>query len=217
MSPANKFHGSVSVFTVGSVYWIMAYVSTWLPPVEGLPTWEKAIIAYITSAAVYQLTATGLRGLLDRWRWAREWTLGAAYVEGTWIGCYKTAANENRITVEHFEQTLDRLTIRGYAFTENSNSPIIDWTSKAASVDESLGMLTFSYSCDIRTTPPQQFEGIANFKFERTNTKTPPEWMNGYSADLTDGVFSPNREHLLSREQVDLPTAWKKTKEQKLC
>jgi hypothetical protein len=56
------------------------------------------------------------------------------------------------------------------------------------------------------------FEGIANFTFERPNTKTPPETIDGYSADLTDMTIYPNRELLLAREQIDLTEAWKQAK-----
>jgi hypothetical protein len=129
--------------------------------------------------------------------------LGAAYIEGTWIGCYKTPKNENRLTVEHFEQTLDGIAIKGYAFTEGSDKPIVDWTSKAASVDGSLGVLTYSYTCN-SAAEKTSFEGIADFKFERAHTRKPPKYLNGYSADLIDGIRSGNRERLLSREQIDL-------------
>src|ERR1700733_13844427 len=113
MSPTAKFHLMISTFTIGTVYWILLYVSKFIPPIDTLSPWQKAVVAYITSAAAYKLFAAGLRWILDRWRLSREWFLGAAYLEGTWIGCYRTKAGEKLYTVEHFEQTLDGLTIRG--------------------------------------------------------------------------------------------------------
>lgn len=216
MSPANRFHLFVATLTVGFMYWLLGHLSAWFPSTDALGSWQKAAIAYISSAGFYQLSATGLRYVLDHSKLARQWTLGAAYIEGTWIGCYKTPGNENRLTVEHFEQTLDGIAIKGYAFTEGSDRPVVDWTSRAAAVDGSLGVLTYSYTCN-QATDKTSFEGIADFKFERAQTRKPPQYLNGYSADLIDGIRAGNRESLLSREQVDLPTAWKRAKQQKLC
>ena len=49
---------------------------------------------------------------------------------------------------------------------------------------ETAGALTYSYTCtDLAAIPASPFEGIANFTFQRRNTKTPPEKIDGYSAD----------------------------------
>jgi hypothetical protein len=213
MSPTAKFHGTISTFTIGSVYWILLHLSAILPPLDSLPPWQKAIVAYVTSGAVYGLTATGLRWVLDRWRKSRQWFLGASYLEGTWVGAYTTKSGDKMYSVEHFEQTLDGLTIRGQASSAVDSTPRFKWTSKACSIDETAGTLTFSYTCtDLAAIPPSPFEGIANFTFERPNTKTPPDKIDGYSADLTDMTIYPNRELLLSREPIDLIEAWKQAK-----
>jgi hypothetical protein len=213
MSPMAKFHGMISTFTIGTVYWIMLHMSKFIPPMDTLSPWQKAIIAYITSAAVYTLSAAGLRWILDRWRLSRQWFLGAAYLEGTWVGCYMTKASEKLYTVEHFEQTLDGLTIRGQSSSATSSTPRFKWTSKASSIDAAAGAFTYSYTCtDLAAIPPSPFEGIANFTFQRPNTKTPPDKIDGYSADLSDMTIYPNREFLLTREQMDLAEALEQAK-----
>jgi hypothetical protein len=218
MSPAARLHGTISTFTIGTVYWILLHLSAILPSVASLQPWQKAIVAYVTSAAVYGFAAAALRFVLDRWQQSRQWFLGASYVEGTWIGCYKTKAGEKRYSVEHFEQTLDGLTIRGQASDDTNGTPIFTWTSKASSVDADTGTLTFSYTItDLTKTPPLPFEGIANFTFERPNTKTPPQKINGYSADLSDMTIYPNREILLSRQKVDMVEAWNEAKRKTTC
>jgi hypothetical protein len=73
--------------------------------------------------------------------------------------------------------------------------------------------LTYSYTCtDLAAIPASPFEGIANFTFQRRNTKTPPEKIDGYSADLTDMTIYPSHEFLLTREQMDLAEAWEQAK-----
>jgi hypothetical protein len=217
MSPTAKFHGTISTFTVGTVYWIMLHISKILPPVDNLSPWQKAIVAYVTSVAVYNLAAAGLRWFLGRSRLARQLFLGAIYLEGTWVGCYESPSKEKRLTVEHFEQTLEGLTIRGAAFTENSNAEIVQWISKATSINEIDGTLTYSYACTHLSTPPSQFEGLANFRFTRTDATRAPEILDGYSADLIDGVSSGNHEVLLTRKLKNFRAAWEDAKKMNLC
>jgi hypothetical protein len=214
MSPTAKFHGTISTFTIGTVYCILLHLSAILPPVDSLRPWQKAIVAYVTSGAVYGLAATGLRYVLDRWRRSRQWFLGPSYLEGTWIGSYRTKAGEKLYTVEHFEQSLDGLTIRGQSSSAADRTPRFKWTSKACSIDETAGALTYSYTCtDLAAIPASPFEGIANFTFQRQNTKAPPEKIDGYSADLTDMTIYPNHEFLFTREQMDLAEAWELAKQ----
>jgi hypothetical protein len=214
MSPTAKFHGMISTFTIGTVYWILLHLSQFIPPSDTLVPWKKSIAVYITSAAVYALSAAGLRWVLDRWRLARQWFLGAGYLEGTWVGSYVLKSGEKLYTVEYFQQTLDSLIIIGQSSTATDISPIFTWTSKSSDIDVENGALTYSYSCtNMVAIPPLIFEGIANFKFIRQNTKTAPETIYGYSADLSDMTIYPNREFLLARKQMDVVEAWKQAKQ----
>src|SRR2546421_738684 len=144
MSPANRFHIFVATLTITSMYWFLTRLSELVPNPDSLSPWQRAAIAYVSSAAFYQLCALGLRYVLDRWIWARGKVFGPDFVRGTWAGCYKTPQGENRITIEHIEQTLDGIIITGYAFTEQTDRPIIMWTSKAAAVNSNDGVLTYS-------------------------------------------------------------------------
>jgi hypothetical protein len=218
MSPTAKFHGMISTFTIGTTYWILLHLANFIPPADSLLPWQKAVIAYVTSPAMYALSATGLRWVLDRWRLARQWFLGAGYLEGTWIGCYVLKTGEKLYTVEHFEQTLDRLTITGQSSTENDSRPRFTWTSKSSDIDVEHGFLTYSYSCtDAAAIPSVTFDGIANFKFRRPNSKTAPIDIHGSSGDLIDMILYPNHEILLSREQVEFFEAWNEAKRKTTC
>jgi len=210
MSPMAKFHGMITTFAIGTTYWLLLHVSKFIPPGDSLPPWKKAIAVYVASAGIYSLSATVLRWALDRWRLARQVFLEAGYLEGTWIGCYTLKTGEKLYTVEHFEQTLDRLTITGQSSTATESRPRYTWTSKSSDIDVEHGALTYAYSCtDTAVVPSVTFDGIANFKFTRPNSMTPPLKIHGHSGDLIDMILYPNNEMLLSREQVDFVEAWK--------
>lgn len=212
MSPANKFHLFVATMTIGFMYWVITKLELWFPHPNGLPPVWRGAIAYLSASGVYGHLATALRYALHRFQFARRIILGPEYVEGTWVGFYKTGNNETRLTVEHFEQSIDGVTIKGYAFTENSDEPIEDWTSKSVSMNAVVGELTYSYNCS-RVADNTTFQGQADFKFERQNPRKPPEFLNGYSADFpTSGKKCPNREKKVSVKQLALPVAWAKAK-----
>jgi hypothetical protein len=160
----------------------------------------KLLGAYIGSAAFYQLLATLLRWLFDHLRPFRKVVFGNEYLEGTWIGAYVTSPNK-RFTIEHFEQTIDGIVIRGYAFTE-SDLLYAKWTSKTVAFDATSGNLTYSYDCDILASKTSH-QGIAFFSANRTGVRAAAHGLNGYSADLVDGTRSINFESKLSNKQVD--------------
>jgi hypothetical protein len=212
MSAANRFHLIVSTLTIATMYWLVNQLPLWFPDVKNVnPVWQ-AILAVPTTVVFYKAVAFVYRLILNHWELAKKFTFGPEYVQGTWIGRYSNSAKELRLTVEHFEQTIDGLVVRGYAFTDQSATPVVDWTSKAASVNASLGELTFSYNCN-NNENNTKFEGLADFKFERKHASSAPEFLNGYSADLigTHGRF-PNRERLMSRKHEPLPKAWAEAK-----
>jgi hypothetical protein len=211
VSAANRFHLFVSGLTIACMTWILIKLLECFPNYTQGNYIVKMTIGFFVSAGFYKLLATFYRFVLNRSELARRFTYGPDYVDGTWVGRY-TAGSETRLTVEHFEQTLDGLVVRGYAFTQSDSTPVSDWTSKAATINASRGELTFSYNCN-HTKDNTTFQGLADFKFERHHPTKPPQILEGYSADLNShlGRF-PNRERLLSRKQAPLPEAWAEAK-----
>jgi hypothetical protein len=205
MSPSNKFHLFVATTTIAVMYWIINHLSPLLQSTAHLNLYYRVAIVYLGSAAFYQLLASGLRWLFEYWRHLRRWVLGPEYIEGTWIGCYKNPAGQKQFTIEHFEQTLDRIVIRGYAYLENGTLHA-QWNSKAVAVNADQGTLTYSYDCDVHANK-SSFQGLAAFTFERKGPRKAPTAMCGYSADLIDGVRSTNQEIKLSDSQVDVGKA----------
>ncbi len=204
MSASSRFHWFVTTTTITIMYWVLYYLAKKFPSPSSLDVYSKTVIVYLGSVAFYQLIASGLRWLFDHVRWVRRKVLGPEYVEGTWIGSFADRGGKKQFTVEHFEQTLDGLVIRGYAQSE-ANVFYAQWTSKSVAVDAEKGTLTYSYDCDLTASKGQ---GLAIFTFQRKHFRKPPFGLVGYSADLVDGVGSHNDEYKLSDAQVNVTEAF---------
>ena len=224
MSVSNRFHLTVVSATIGVAVLVSTYVtvSASVPPALApvakaindfvgsgpfaslVATTTKALAALVGSAAFYQLLATVLRWVFEHIRFLRKFVYGSEFLEGTWIGAYGTTP-DRRYTVEHFEETLDGVTVRGYAFTE-AGALDASWNSNAVLFDSTAGTLTYSYNCDL-TASKTSHQGIAVFNVERDSTRSAPRAMIGYSADLFDGSRTTNAEAKLSDKQISLVDA----------
>jgi hypothetical protein len=204
MSISNRFHLFVASTTIAMAYWISTRVTITVSSWTTLTPIAKLAGAYVGSAAFYQFIATLLRWIFDHVRILRKLIFGNEFLEGTWIGAYGQSTGK-RFTVEHFEQTVDGIVIRGYAFTD-ADALYAKWTSRSVSFDPNSGSLTYSYDCDILGDKTSH-QGIAFFSVQRTSTRKAASGMNGYSADLVDGSRSTNLELKLSDKQVDLAEA----------
>jgi hypothetical protein len=210
MSATYRFHLFVSTLTVTIMFSVFVYILPRFGPINDLNHLYKLIIGFLGSVGTYKALTSGLLGLFDKFIFLRKRILGSQYIEGTWIGCYINPAGQKRFTIEYFEQTLDRVIIRGQAFTE-SGEPYGQWLSRAVTVDAEQGALIYAYDCDIHSSNTS-FQGIAIFHFERENIRKPPTILNGFSADLVDGVRSANREYKISDTRIDMQEAFKKAK-----
>jgi hypothetical protein len=200
VSVANRFHLFVASTTIAVAFWVSKNVTITTDSHAEWAGAAKMLGAYIGSAAFYQLLATALRWLFDHLRPFRKAVFGNEYLEGTWIGAYGAAPNK-RFTIENFEQTIDGIVIRGYAFTE-SDVLHARWTSRAVAFDATSGNLTYSYDCDLLASKISH-QGIAFFSANRKGVRAAAHGLNGYSADLVDGTRSINFESKLSDKQVD--------------
>lgn len=211
---SNKFHLFVSTTTIAAMYWIIVHLSARFPHVEKVSVYYRAIIVYLGSAGFYQLVALGLSWLYEHFRLLRRLVLGPEYVEGTWIGCYRNERGDKKFTVEHFDQTLDGVVVRGHAYNDDANNTEhATWISTSVAVNAAQGLLTYSYDCD-SAGATNRFQGLAVFTFVRKRPGSPPKSLSGYSADLVDGVRSTNIEMKHSHKQVDLQTALLAAKKQ---
>ncbi|MCW3835492.1 hypothetical protein ACFQ1E_06860 [Sphingomonas canadensis] len=159
----------------------------------------------LAAAAVYTSAARLMERLLRDWTWLKAKVHGPAFVEGTWIGRFD-AADGAKYTVEHIEQSLEGVVVRGWARGADGK-PYAEWTSSSAVVDGANGRFGFQYDCDVIAKATRQ-QGVAAFQFVRARASAPPHEMTGYSADLVDGTRSANHEVKLSDRLTGLDEAF---------
>ena len=204
MIPIQRFSISVSTMTVVVMFCILEYLlpmlqSSAIPRVllQYVPfpalilQISKIGLTALSTVGAYTLMSKTLGAFYERVPYLKGFIFGRSYMEGTWIGRFY-AQGKPKFTVEHFEQKLDGIIIRGWASNEDGTR-YAEWTSSAVAIDDLRGMLTYTYDCDLlgRNTPQQ---GIGVFQFERPKHWKAPTGITGYSADLTDGGRTENHE-----------------------
>ncbi|AGH81193.1 hypothetical protein PCNPT3_06265 [Psychromonas sp. CNPT3] len=206
MTSEHKFHLYVTVATVMVMYFMIENVAPFLNEF-GV---AKPIVTLLSTVGIYNLFVKTLSSLARNWLWLKKYLLGATFLNGTWVGEFKGSNNEKIITVEAFDQTLNHLVIRGESFKENGES-YAQWISKATFINETDGVLTYTYTCD-KDDDKSTFQGVCVFNFERAAAHLPPTYIKGYSTDVIDGVRTSNREKKIDDKLLPLLEAFELAK-----
>lgn len=178
---------------------------------SGIGPYVEPVGALLLSLGIYKLFAVILLGFTRKLGFVKRHILGASYVNGTWIGKFTSSDESIIYTVEHFEQTLSSLKVRGQAFRV-SGASYAQWTSQSETIDEIAGLLTYTYNCD-KTNEKSSFQGVCVFQFERQDETRGPTRIRGYSADLTDGVRTTNQEKKISDDMLSFEDALQEAKQ----
>lgn len=200
MTPEYKLHLHVTVVTVVLMFYVVDLVVSHLAFSPELNQYIKPVMIVFSTVGIYRAFAVLVVGLAKRWNWVKRWLLGPYYLGGTWVGSFKSASGETIRTVEHFEQSLSTLKIRGQAFNELGESYAL-WNSVSENIDAVSGLLTYTYNCD-KDSEKYSFQGIGVFHFQRTDSSCAPTSIRGYSADLIDGKRTDNEERKYSERLV---------------
>ncbi len=212
MTPEYKFHAYITGLTVLLMYLVITEI---IPIFEGLHVGSisvQPIIAILSTAGIYGSLSSILLQVSRNVNWFKKHLLGARYLNGTWIGKFTIENDEPILVVEIFEQTISSLKIRGIAYHENGRI-FAQWESKAESIKEKDGVLTYMYSCT-RNRDVYSIEGIGVFIFQRSEIYLPPTHLSGYSADLTDGIRNENSEKKISDKLLPVDEAFKVAKKE---
>ena len=196
MKPEHRFHSYVTAATVAVMYYVVQHVAPLMS--GGTVPFAQPVAALLLSVGVYKLLASFLLSTSRRFKFVKRHLLGANHVNGTWYGKFRLDDGSLVHTVEHFEQTLSSLKIRGQGF-RSSGSSYAQWTSISETIDAEAGILTYTYNCD-KTNDKASFQGVCVFQFERADETSGPTCIRGYSADLIDGVRTENIEIKLSED-----------------
>lgn len=211
MKPEYRFHSYVTAATVTVMYFAIQKLLPLLQLDSNVDSFLKPIGTLFLSIGVYKLLATSLLGVARKMKFVKRHLLGASYLNGTWVGKFTSADSSVVYTVEHFEQTLSSLKVRGQAFRDSGQS-YAQWNSESETIDEISGLLTYTYNCD-KTSDKGSFQGVCVFQFERDDKTCGPNRMRGYSADLVDGIRTENNESKISENLVPFAEALRAARE----
>ena len=185
-------------------------VSHILPQIQDDATrepWFDALATLAGGVGTYTMLSKTLLLAMEHVRIVKRFIFGRDDLHGTWIGCFKKDSGEPVITVSYIEQNLDGITVRGTGQNEDLTF-YAKWISDSCSVDSQRALLTFTYTCEmIGTVDNDDDRGICVFHLERPGSIKRPNIIHGYSADLSDGKRTENREHRIDDDFVDLDTA----------
>jgi len=210
MKPEHRFHSYVTGATVTVMYFVIQYLIPAIHLHAAIAPYLNPIATILLSVGTYKLLATMLLGTARKVAFVKRHLLGASYLNGTWIGKFSTADASLIYTVEHFEQTLSSLKIRGKAYTQEDKL-YAQWNSLAETIDVSSGVLTYTYNCD-KSNTKVTLQGVCVFHFERINESGPPSTIRGYSAELLDGDRTENTETKISEKLVPFDEALRRAK-----
>lgn len=187
MSPETRFHSYILSATVA----VMAILAFKVVPLLGQnPDWALASsVGFISSLGLYRILAVALTALANKWTWLLKLVLGPRFLRGTWIGRLRTKTGQLRLVVEHYDQTLSSLVIRGQSF-KPSRELDATWHTQAAQIDERNGVLYLFYSTNV-VAKHYPVEGIGCLEFDRADSNVAPIGMSGYSIDSDAGINLP--------------------------
>jgi hypothetical protein len=214
MVPEIRFHTIVLAITVSIMFAALAFLLPHLRAVQASGQLVAVIgwlVALMASVGTYRSMAALIAKILRNNPWLKRLVLGAQYVHGTWVGFYMDPDQNLRLIVEYHQQDLSSLVVRGSAHSRDGKEQA-RWTSHAANIDPLTGTLIYAYNCEILTSKVSH-QGIAVFDFQRVDATSPPDAIDGYSADLTDGVRTPSKEKKISEAFLKKDDALKRAME----
>jgi hypothetical protein len=186
MLPAAKFYALVTTATIA----VMFVALTWIVPmVRGLTTFPaiaSGIAAVLVSVGIYLLISRGAETLIHHFAPARRWIFGGTYLHGTWVGFFIGRAGDKRFMIEHIDQDLDGIVIKGQSYTDTLQ-PHADWTSVSVTVDGRTGRLIFSYTLTIHSRAGTVV-GINFSQLQRSSYRSAATTITGHAQDLGDQV-----------------------------
>ena len=165
MKPEYRFHSYVTAATVTVMYFVIQHVVPLLTLSPALAPYLKPVGTLLLSVGVYKLLGALLLAFSKRLKFVKRHLLGPHYLNGTWVGKFEASDASTVYTVEHFEQTLSSLRVRGQAFTKDGQSYAY-WNSLSETVDAESGLLTYTYNCD-KNNDKGSFQGVCVFQLER--------------------------------------------------
>ncbi len=145
---------------------------------------SSIVVSGIFSVGMFRTLFFLFNVLLNNFTILKKLILAEQYIEGCWIGFFKSKDNEIRLYCEYFEQSLDNIVIRGNSFYEDGNFHAT-WKAENVTLNAENGTLNYSYYADPINNSIIN-PGYASFSLRRKTKYSAPYEMIGYSSDLHD-------------------------------
>jgi hypothetical protein len=189
MTAEGKFHAYVTTATVALMFVVLTWIVPWL---QAQPIAVQAIaagVALLATRGIYDSLAAILHHLAQRSLTLKQWLLGPAYLHGTWVGSLIGKGGDMRIIVEHYDQDLAELVVRGRSYTE-AGDPHAEWHTLATRVQPKEGLLFCFYLTRIysHATPA---EGVGRYQFVPGKGSHGPIGLSGHVVDTDNGISMP--------------------------
>lgn len=181
MKPIIRLQSIVFSITTAIIYFLWGYLNTLITenPYKGL------ILGALIALGTYRFVLDIVTIMFNNNIMMKKFIFKNYYLEGTWIGCYvnKTGDQDKVIYyIEDFEQSFDKLIVRGRSFYENESYKG-SWISENISLDVIKGKITYNYQTDMIDNTFIN-PGQAVFNFVRKKENVPPYKMYGFTSDL---------------------------------
>jgi hypothetical protein len=201
MTPEGRFHSTIVALVVPIMYFALKAIMPRLPEAGISMTAGQSILTLLASLGVYKLLAQLFLLSFRRSKRVKKWLLGPHFLEGTWVGYFMDDARHPVYFVEIVEQDLGSLVLKGASYSADGIMHA-RWQADSATVDPAKATLLYSYTCDlISKGVPHQ--GIGVFDLKRRSGFSSADEMEGYSADLTNGLRSVAHEKKISDRSLN--------------
>lgn len=196
MKPILRYHSIILSVTITIMYVVFASASFIRSYVGEVPKFVEIISGLVFSVGLYKSASLLLNATMVHISLIKKIIFGNEYMHGTWVGYFIGNNGDKRVYVEHYEQDLEYLTIRGAGYTE-AGELFAQWQSEPATVDPRKGKLVYTYTSDV-IHKQETRQGLGVFQLIRLNMNKPPVELKGYVVDLDQGKRLKSEETKIS-------------------
>jgi len=196
MKPILRYHSTILSIVITIMYAVFASAPAIRSYVGNVPKALEIISGLVFSVGLYKLASSLLNTSMVHCSDIKKLIFGNEYMHGTWIGCFIGNNGDKRIYVEHFEQDLESLMIRGTGYTE-SGEFFVQWQSEPGTIEPRKGRLVYTYTSDV-IFKTETRQGLGVFQFVRDNINKPPVELKGYIVDIDQGKRLKSEETKIS-------------------
>ncbi len=159
-------------------------------------------LSAVISLGTYRLVLKLVEVVILKISLIKKWIYGNTYLEGKWIGFYIGVDEKPRFYLEYYEQDLEGVLIRGWAYNENGTFKGT-WVTDKVYINKQKGTITYTYETDMINSTNRN-QGLASFDFVRNNKKQAPSKMIGFSSDIFMSKKLKSFERKLNKEEIKL-------------